>query len=71
MIHNGDVIEDYPEECLYSSCLIIGMTINGERIHVVAEIGEDSLWRITVYESNLEQWDSEFKIRKNEKMFLF
>ena len=40
------------------------MTTKGRRIHVVAGIGKDSLWWITANEPNLEQWDSEFRIRK-------
>ena len=64
VIRNGDIIEEYPDDYPYPSCLIIGMTIKGRRIHVVVGIGEDSLWLITAYEPNPEQWDSEFRIRK-------
>ena len=64
VIRNGDIIEEYPDDYPYPSCLILGMTIKGRRIHVVAGIGEDSLWLITAYEPNPEQWDSEFRIRK-------
>ena len=64
VIRNGDIIEEYLDDYPYPSCLILGMTIKGRRIHVVAGIGEDSLWLITAYEPDPEQWDSEFRIRK-------
>ena len=64
MICNGEIIEEYPDDYPYPSCLILGMTIKGRRIHVIVGIGEDRLWLITAYEPNPEQWDVEFKIRK-------
>ena len=62
------LIEEYPDDYPYPSCLILGMTVKRRRIHVVVGVGEDSLWLITAYEPNSEQWDSEYKIRRNDKM---
>lgn len=64
VIRNGEIIEEYPDDYPYPSCLILGMTQKGRRIHVVVGIGEDILWLITAYEPNPEQWDSEFRTRK-------
>lgn len=64
VIHNGEIIEEYPDDYPYPSCLILGMTIKKRRIHIVVGVGEDSLWLITAYEPNSEQWDSEYRVRK-------
>ena len=64
VICNGEIIEEYPDDYPYPSCLILGMTLKGRRIHVVVGVGEDSLWLITAYVPDSEQWDSEYKIRK-------
>lgn len=50
VIKNGEIIEEYPDDYPYPSCLILGMTVNGRKIHVVAGIGEMKLWLITAYE---------------------
>ena len=63
-IRNGEIIEEYPDDYPYPSCLILGMTMDGRRIHIVAGMGEDRLWLVTAYEPDPEQWDSEFKTRK-------
>ena len=55
VIRNGEIIEEYPDDYPYPSCLILGMTIKGRRIHVVVGIGEDRLWLITAYETDPEQ----------------
>lgn len=64
VIRNGEIIEEYSDDYPYPSCLILGMTINGRKIHVVVGVGEMKLWLITAYEPNPSQWDVAFKKRK-------
>lgn len=64
VIKNGEIIEEYPDDCPYPSCLIFGMTVYGRKIHVVAGISEMKLWLITAYEPAPSQWDETFKRRK-------
>jgi len=55
-ILNGDIIEKYPEDYPYPSCLIIGYNLNNQVLHVVCGIGEDNLYIITVYCPDIEKW---------------
>lgn len=63
---NGEIIEDYPEDYPYPSCLVLGYTIKKRILHVVVGIGENKLWFITAYEPDLEQWSADFKCRKEK-----
>ncbi|WP_295919628.1 DUF4258 domain-containing protein [Anaerovibrio lipolyticus] len=56
----GEIIENYPDDYPYPSCLILG----GNHIHVVCGIGEGRLWIITAYRPSLEKWESDLKTRK-------
>jgi hypothetical protein len=65
VLEQGIVIENYPTDKPYPSCLILGF-VKGRPIHVVvAEATDDNISVIiTVYEPNLEIWDQGFKTRK-------
>ena len=58
VILNGEIIEQYPDDYPYPSCLILG---NG--LHAVVGIGSDMLWFITAYRPNPDEWDSTLKTR--------
>lgn len=63
-IINGEIIEEYPDDYPFPSCLILGVTVGGKVLHVVAGIGNGRLWLITVYEPDKARWSSDFKTRK-------
>lgn len=63
-IMGGEIIEDYPEDYPYPSCLIIGYTISKKTIHVVCGVGESEVWLITAYYPNKEKWYDDCKTRK-------
>lgn len=65
VIKNEEIIEEYPDDYPYPSCLILGVTIHERRIHVVVGIGENRLWLITAYEPDPLQWDDSLKKRKD------
>jgi len=54
----GEVIEDYPKDKPYPSCLILGQNFSGEPIHSVWAYNPDNLWTvlITVYRPDPERW---------------
>ncbi len=58
-IITGEIIEDYPDDYPHPSCLILG---NG--LHVVAGVGDERLWIITVYRPSYEKWEADLKTRK-------
>lgn len=63
---NGEVIEDYPDDKPYPSCLIYGKTFSGDPIHSVWAFNEQSQWAvlITVYRPDPSQWIDWRKRRK-------
>ena len=55
---NGEVIEDYPDDKPYPSCLIYGQSFSGDPIHSVWAFNKQSQWAvlITVYRPDPSQW---------------
>lgn len=63
-IFNGEIIEQYPDDFPFPSCLILGKTINEQYIHIVMS-NEGTMSRIiTAYYPDKNKWSSDFKIRK-------
>ena len=65
-IAHGDVIEDYPEDYPYPSCLVMGNTVKDRALHIVCAIDGDKLWIITAYEPNSIEWEDDFRTRKEK-----
>jgi hypothetical protein len=63
-LKTGEIIEEYPDDYPYPSCLILGLTSNARHLHVVIGLGEGKLWLITAYEPDPVYWDETFKQRK-------
>ena len=63
-LENGEIIEDYPNDFPYPSCLVFGYTINNKVIHVV--VGKDSeyIYIITAYFPNTVKFENDLKTRK-------
>ncbi len=61
-IMDGEIIEQYPDDYPYPSCLILGTT--GRIIHVACGRGENELWIITAYRPDSSEWEDDFKTRK-------
>ena len=57
-VFHGEIIEDYPDDKPYPSCLIYGENINGKPVHSVWAYNEANQWVvfITVYRPNPELW---------------
>ena len=64
-ILNGKIIEDYPKDVPYLSCLIYGKTSKGRPIHRVCAYAEDidRVIIITAYEPSPNQW-TDFERRR-------
>ncbi len=62
---NGEIIEDYPKDKPYPSCLICGFTENGRPVHSVWAYNQEKQKAvlITVYEPDPGRWIN-FKKRK-------
>lgn len=66
-INDGEIIEDYPEDYPYPSCLILGK-VNEKYLHIVCGINEktNELWFITAYYPDTERWNEGFRYRKEK-----
>ena len=63
-IMSGEVIEDYPTDYPYPSCLIYGSTMDDKVLHVVAGTDDVNLYIITAYFPNSEKFKEDLKTRK-------
>lgn len=55
---HGEVIEDYPTDKPYPSCLVYGQTFSGDPVHSVWAYNERTRWAvlITVYRPDPDLW---------------
>ncbi len=60
----GEIIEQYPNDKYYPSCLVLYFRVNGEPLHFVCSVGDNKIYIITAYNPDLERWESDFKTRK-------
>ncbi|MBR4754643.1 MAG: DUF4258 domain-containing protein [Lachnospiraceae bacterium] len=63
-INSGEIIEQYPDDYPFPSCLILGITIHNQYIHVVVSMNENVIYLITAYLPNSDKWESDWKTRK-------
>ena len=61
---SAEIIEQYPIDYPYPSCLILGVNVNGEFIHVVCGLSPVEVWFITAYKPDTNEWSDDFKTRK-------
>ena len=66
-IFQGEIIEDYPEDKPYPSCLIYGLNLKNEPIHSVWGYNQENQWAvlITVYRPDPQRW-IKYKRRRNK-----
>jgi len=62
---NGEIIEQYPTDYPFPSCLVLGHTRTGNALHVVCGSNNEELWLITAYFPSPNEWTKNFKERKN------
>ncbi len=62
---NGEIIENYPGDKPFPSCLIFGMSLQSEPIHSVWGFNKKNSWAvlITAYRPDSNLWQN-FKVRK-------
>ena len=65
-IDNGEIIEQYPDDFPFPSCLILGLCINDVYIHIVVSMNDDKIYLITAYVPNTDKWEADLKNRKQE-----
>jgi len=65
VVERGDVVENYPEDVRGHSCLLLGQGDDNRAIHVVCSPKDDYLAIITAYLPSLDEWENNFRTRKN------
>lgn len=64
-VNNGNIIEQYPDDYPFPSCLILGKDNEGNSIHTVLS-DEGSMSRvITAYYPDPDKWNEDFTKRKD------
>lgn len=63
-IETGEIIEDYPDDFPYPSCLIFGHAKSNHVIHVVAGSDGEFLYLITAYIPNTVKFEDDLKTRR-------
>ena len=63
-ILTGEIIEQYPHDYPYPSCLVLGFSVNNEYLHAVAGVGNGILFVISAYFPTLDKWEDDYKTRK-------
>ena len=66
-VKTGEIIEQYPDDYPYPSCLLIGKTIDLKTIHVVMSDEGSSSRIITAYYPSAEKWEDDLKTRRRDK----
>ena len=66
-VMQGEVIEDYPTDRPFPSCLIMGKNFSGQAIHSVWAYNSKNQWAvlITVYRPDPDRWiDWKVRVKK-------
>ena len=63
-IETGKIIEQYPDDYPFPSCLLLGNDRNGKPLHLVIASDGSILFLITAYFPNLDKFDSNYETRK-------
>lgn len=67
-IATGEIIEQYPDDFPFPSCLIFGHTVGNQIIHFVASVEGTGSRIITAYFPDTEKFENDLKARRREKL---
>lgn len=65
-VKNGEIIEQYPEDFPYPSCLILGVTIQEKYLHIVLSDDGEKSQLITAYIPSKEKWNDDLRTRREK-----
>ena len=63
-LQTGEIIKQYENDKPFLSCLLLGLTEQKVFIHIVASIDDGYLYIITAYYPNENDWESDYKTKK-------
>lgn len=62
-IATGSIIEQYPDDKPFPSCLVLGNSVCGKALHIVCSADKEIMWLISSYYPDAEKW-TDNKIRR-------
>jgi len=63
-VKTGVIIEQYPDDYPYPSCLLMGVSVKAQPLHVVMSDEGNASRIITAYFPDADKWESDLKTRK-------
>ena len=66
-LFHGEIIEEYEDSYPYPSCLVYGINLNSQVLHVVCGFDGKELWIVTAYYPDDIEWEKDLKTRKEKK----
>ncbi len=63
-IFDGEIIEDYPDDFPFPSCLVFGHAVDERVIHVVVGSDGTTAYIITAYIPNIMKFEDDLKTRR-------
>jgi hypothetical protein len=66
VLDSGEIIEEYPDDVPYPSCLVLGRTRKDRPLHLVCApvLEEGRLIIITTYQPDPARWETDWRRRK-------
>ena len=64
-ILSGEIIEDYPTDYPFPSCLIFGYSVANKILHVVVGHNDNEIYIITAYQPDNITFHDDLKTRRN------
>lgn len=66
-VYSGEIIENYPNDRPLPSCLIYGI-VRFRHLHVVVGCDGETVYIITAYYPNSDEWEADYKTRKEAQI---
>ena len=63
-ILGGEILEEYPDDFPYPSCLIFGYAVNDRVLHIVTGCDNTNVYIITVYYPDTNKFEADLKTRR-------
>lgn len=65
-IRTGEIIESYPNDSPFPSCLILGVSAKGKYLHVVCGCDGEKITIITAYFPTEDKFEPDMRTRKEK-----
>lgn len=66
-VETGEIIEQYPDDFPFPSCLILGKDLAGNSIHICMSEEGTASRIITAYYPDSDKWSADFRTRKEKE----